>query len=60
MSAMYVSQLKEHDDSTKQQNEPMVLTTSDNASKRPQHRFPSVDSVICDIDAKWETRGLVA
>ena len=54
MSVAYVSFVKANNENTKQQKKTKVCIGSDEPSKGIERRFPSVDSVVCDIDAKWE------
>ena len=60
MSAMSVSALKLHHEKSAHQIENKIKYTPEEPAKRSLARFPSVDSVIRDIDAKWEQVGLVA
>ena len=54
MSVTYVSFVKANMENTKQQKKTKIRIGSDEPSKGIERRFPSVDSVLCDIDAKWE------
>lgn len=54
MSVAYVSFVKDNNENTKQQLKTQIRMGTDEPSVRTERRFPSVDSVVCDIDAKWE------
>lgn len=60
MSTMSVSALKQHHEKSAHQVENKTQSVQEGPAKRSPARFPSVDSVIRDIDAKWERLGMVA
>ncbi len=55
MSVAHFNFVKDKNDSTKHQKKTKIQIGSDEKSEGVDRRFPSVDSVVCDIDAKWET-----
>ncbi len=60
MSVAYVSFEKNNNENTKQQKNTKICSGSNGPSKRIERRFPSVENIVCDIDARWETLTLAS